>query len=119
MRKVIQEPGFWLMVFGIIMFTLLLYAPDGRCESPADRMLPFPIVSQEYGPLTYIIIIKDGCTGNGIGFSSRTNCETKYHHLIGPTGQNLALVDITDRMPTAEVLRSMLFRYIMTITGGV
>ena len=35
MRKVITEPGFWMMVFGVILFALLLFAPNGRCEEPA------------------------------------------------------------------------------------
>ncbi len=119
MRKVIQEPGFWMMLFGTIIIAMLLFVPNGRCESSVETL----IVSHDYGPLTYAIEIRNECNGSGIGFGStynlsKTNCETKYYHLIGPTGKGTVLVGITHKLPTAEVLQLMLRRYILTITEG-
>lgn len=123
MRDTLNEPGFWLMVFGTVIIALVLFAPDGRCESPTDRMLPFPVVSQEFGPLTYTVVIKEECTGWGIGLSdavgiNEANCETEYHHLIGRTGRELKLVDITNKTPTKEVLQLIMLKYLLTIANG-
>ena len=121
MRNTLNESGFWLMVFGTVIIALVLFAPDGRC---ADRknmgMLPFPVVSQEFGPLTYVVVIKEECTGWGIGLSDAVedNCETEYHHLIGRTGRELKLMEITNNVPTKEVLQLIMLKYLVTTANG-
>jgi len=105
MRKALNEPGFWLMIFGTIIIAMVLFAPDVRCES-SDEMV---VVSEDYGPITYTISFDNGLPVD----------EIKYYHLIGRTGDKPSLVGITDRMPTLGVLHSMLRTYLMAITGGI
>jgi len=32
MKEVIQEPGFWMMVFAVIITAIILLSPAGRCD---------------------------------------------------------------------------------------
>jgi len=35
MKKVIQEPAFWLVVIFLILVAIIMYAPMGKCEDKA------------------------------------------------------------------------------------
>jgi hypothetical protein len=105
MRRTIQEPGFWLMVFGTVIIAMFLFASNGDCAE--DDIIR---VSYNYGPLTYSIEVKPDCPESG--------CRDTFYHFIGQTGENLALVGITHRMPNAEVLQIMMYKYMMVITQG-
>lgn len=48
MRKVINEPGFWLMVFGVIIIAMLLFAGDGDCD---EAVVNPPVDSESITPV--------------------------------------------------------------------
>lgn len=35
MKEVIKEPGFWMMVFFVILTAIIIYAPTGNCDDKA------------------------------------------------------------------------------------
>lgn len=105
MRKTLNEPGFWMMVFGTVIIAMFLFAGNGEC---AERT----VVAYDYGPLTYVIEFEQYYTDEG------AVKYTKYYHLIGQTGEKPMLVGVTKRMPTTDTLAAMMSRYLMIMTNG-
>jgi len=110
-------------VIGVIIIVLILALSilEARSEEP------IPVMSEQFGSLTYAIAVKQECSGTGISIGNGqwpyrlpdSDCEIKYYHLIGRTGYRPALVAITERMPTETMMNFMLHKYIRTITQGV
>ena len=46
MRKVIQEPGFWMMVFGTVILAMFLFAGNGNCDDSKTTVTP-EVVTEE------------------------------------------------------------------------
>ena len=105
MRRALNEHGFWLMVFGTVIITMLLFAGNGNCADKRDS------ISQDYGALVYTVEFE---TTHIDGIRSIT-----YYHLIGPKFGPQALVGVTHRMPNKATILHMLRRYLVLAEGGV
>ena len=121
MRK-LNRPYLIGIIIIVLVLGLLILVDKGRCN---DLTNAIPVVSKQYGTLTYIIAIEKECDGVSVPAGAAqwmprlvAGCKTKYYHLIGPTNGKPALVSITERMPTEESMRKMLRKYLMTITQG-
>jgi hypothetical protein len=100
MRKVIQEPGFWTMIFGVIILAMLLFAGNADCAEPVK----VPAVR-------YMVELEKTASGwgLGVGFADDMNLnnawqEKKYHHYIQATGKKPIRVLTTDYPPNLMTL---------------
>ena len=125
MFRIRNKPWTLAAALMIIIITLLLLVEQGRCESSLNKMPPLPIISEQYGALTYVIAVQKECNGVPINpgrWMGRlfSECDTKYHHLIiHEGGSKPILVGITtDSIPTEQLMRTMLRRYLMMIISG-
>ena len=108
----------------IIVLTLALVVLNSKAQAQ-DLANAYPVMSKQFGPLTYIIAVEKVCDGVSVPASASrwtsrltSNCVIKYHHMIGGTGKTPARVAITERMPTTTMMNVMLHKYIRTITQG-
>ena len=111
-------------IIGIIIIVLLvglcIFVDKGRC---GDLTNAFPVMSEQYGPLTYVIAIEKECDGISVNPAAAqwmprlvAKCKTNYYHLVGPTGKKPALMGITYTIPTEQVMHMTIRKYLMTIT---
>jgi hypothetical protein len=108
MRKVMQEPGFWMMVFGTIILAMFLFVGNGNC---AERV-----------GIVYTVEISTDCSGSGYGIgtggnpwpslmTTKTKCQSKYRHYMGTPGQKPLLVGVTEQPPSMMLLPVLLAKY--------
>ena len=108
----------------IIVLTLTLAILNSKAQAQ-DSTNTYPVMSEQFGPLTYVIAIEKECSGFGVAYGTSRwvmrpdpDCKIKYHHLIGKTGKKLALMGVTERMPTETMMRGMLHRYLAILVQG-
>ena len=102
MRKTLNEPGFWMMVFGVVVIAMILFAGEGNC---AERQpgVQYIVKAQR---------IHSGWeagigAGGGVGANpwpsisiSETAEKVVYHHYIKAEGQRAVFVFTTDYPPS-------------------
>jgi len=108
MRKVISEPGFWMMVFGVILFALFLFAPDAKCED-LDSGLVYIIETRA--------VNSDMSIGIGSAAASKSETEKEYLYYVGPAGGPYKLVLVSKVPPSARVKAYVLIRFLGASNG--
>jgi len=96
MRKVINEPGFWMMVFTLLMLAMFLFAPsNGDCASPVK------------GPAVRYMVEVEKYHDSGWqvgGDMSDVKWKMRYHHYVQTPGKLPVLVLTTDEPPNLATL---------------
>ena len=105
MRNVIKEPGFWMMVFAVIILAMLLFAPDARCEE------------QVMGRLKYTVDVELVCD-SGVSVDDLSNCKPVYYHYVEVPNKSAVLVHQTEKMPEEKDMYKVIIKYLMAQQMG-
>lgn len=107
MRDTLNEPGFWMMVFGTVIIAMLLFAGNGDCADQAG--------------ITYTVAVTTECTDSSFGIgnsnpwpdllATKAKCRPMYHHYMGIPGQKRRLVGVTEQPPSLLLFPVLLARY--------
>ncbi len=97
MRKIFNEPGFWLMVFGVIIIALVLFAPNADCQ----ELVKTPSVQ-------YVVSVERQIEGWGVVIgqfeTGKLTSKLVYHHYIRVGNNKPVKVLVTEHPPNLQTL---------------
>jgi hypothetical protein len=126
MKETLQEPGFWLCIFAVIIMTILLYAPNARCEMLFSGLniphVTYEENSEQYGDYLYTVKIRTTCTTVFTGGDDQVLiedvCDVAYLHFIGTSKDDQILTHVCDTMPTHLHIKLQLGLYMLMLEEG-